>query len=422
MREDFLQYVWKNGLYKNFRLRTTTGKEVVVKTPGIRNRDAGPDFLFSCLEIEGVEIYGNIEIHMRNSDWYKHAHHKNPAYDNVILSVVRYADIAIYNRNKCLIESLELEFADNLLKEYEYIKDCMDIPKCGKRLNRLSPSRLNEILRMLAMERLEAKASNIKSQLENTKNDLEECFYRLLFKYWGGNLNSEAFYRLACILPYRILIKNVSDQKRLEALLFGCSGLLVAELTDAYSEDLRKEFAYLSRKYRLNSMSASEWRFMRARPMAFPTLRMAMAAAYLRSIPMLARTIIETSDIETVKKQLNVRASGYWDRHFQFGKMSVFKIKRMGAVAQRTIVVNAVIPFVYMYGKLIGESSYTDKAVHWLECEKPEKNSVVSAWERSGIELRTALDTQAVTELSKVYCTAGNCADCRIIREILSNS
>lgn len=98
-----------------------------------------------------------------------------------------------------------------------------------------------------------------------------------------------------------------------------------------------------------------------------------MAAAYLRSIPMLARTIIETSDIETVKKQLNVRAFGYWDRHFQFGKMSVFKIKRMGAVAQRTIVVNAVIPFVYMYGKLIGESSYTDKAVHWLECEKPEK-------------------------------------------------
>ena len=413
MTEEFLQYVWENTLFDTRHCFSTTGKALEIVHPGYKNRDAGPDFFNAKVKIDGMLHAGNVEIHQRGSDWFRHGHHTDAAYDNVILSVVAVADEEALTSAGRPVDGMVLAYDTRLWDEYAALQRLTDTPRCARLLRRADPMRVSMALTGYAVERLEAKCRVIRDMLAETRNDWETCFYRLLARYWSGSVNAEPFGRLACALPYKAVLKCADNPARVEALVFGVSGLLSACETDDYVEALRREYEFQAAKWRLETMNPVAWKFARVRPGSFPSVRLALFAALMPRFNSLVSAVLQSGSLEEVGRLLDVRASAYWDTHYKLGVPSVRQVKRLGQLMKEIVIINAVIPFLFVYGKERGEEAYCDKALAWLDTLPAESNYITAGWGDAGVSLASALQSQAVIQLKKEYCDARRCLQCK---------
>ncbi len=425
MKEEFLHYLWKYGLYYTDRLLDPEGNSIEVINPGEYNRDSGPDFFNARIRISGMEWAGNIEIHTRASHFEIHGHHRDHAYDNVILHVVSESDKRVRNARGEEVLTVRIEFDNALFDRYAELVNNPYIIACEGEVVKLDKFFITHWINALAIERLMEKSDSVMKIFSDTGNDWEETFYRILSRYFGFRVNTEPFEMLAAALPFKIIRKHIDNRFQLEALLFGTSGMLDEGLfrnaiNDEYYKDLIKEYKILSSKYSLRSVHGWLWKFNKLRPVNFPTIRISQLAAMLAVTGGLFSRVVEAKEISVLRKAFEVSASEYWDDHYVFGKKSKKIVKSAGAVASDIFLINAVIPVVFIYGKNHSNNEICERAISFLEEIKAEENSILSDWKRTGIEAGSAFDSQALIHLRNEYCKKRRCLDCRIGSRLVS--
>jgi hypothetical protein len=420
--EEFLQYIWKHALFNRTALKTTDGKQVEIVRSGLHNSDAGPDFFNAQIRIDNTLWAGNVEVHIKSSDWFKHRHQHDGAYKNVILHVVWENDKDIELPGSFVLPALELKnFVEkDIYKKYQDLKTSSKSIPCEKGIQKVNQLTLNSWLDRLVAERLERKTNLISSNLDKSINDWEETFYRLILRTLGNPLNSEPFERLASVLPFKIIYKHRANIFQVEALLLGQAGFLEGDFKDVYVIRLQQEYQYLKHKLNLVPMSKSEWKFMRIRPPQFPTIRLAQLAAVIHSQEHLFREAMEADTEYDIIKLFSVKPSEYWLTHFQPDKLSARKAGAIGKSTIEILMINAVIPTMFLYGKNTGKDEISEQALDILHIIKAEKNSIIKKWESIGVTASDAYESQALIQLRKEYCDQRRCVNCAIGHQLMS--
>jgi hypothetical protein len=425
MKEEFLHYLWKYGLYDREGLFDNEKNKIIVLDPGEYNRDSGPDFFNARIFVAGTVWAGNIEIHTRSSHFDNHGHQNDPAFNNVILHVVAENDKKVFNTKGEEILTVEISFDSSYYEKYTFLVNNPYIIACQDDLKKLDDIFIRHWLNSLVIERFQAKSESILKIFSETGNDWEETFYRVLTRYFGFRVNTEPFEMLATALPFRIIRKHADNLFQIEALLFGTAGLLETglfkeALSDEYYRNLIKEYSVLSSKYSLQPLHGWLWKFSKLRPSNFPTVRLSQLAAMLSVAGGLFSRVLEVADIKQIKKLFEVSASSYWDDHFVFGKKSRNKTKNTGSQAADILLINAVIPLIFVYGLSRDCQDFKERALFFLENITPEENIITSEWKTAGIIAESAFYSQALIQLRNEYCKKRKCLNCRIGNKIIS--
>jgi hypothetical protein len=423
MTEDFLHYLWKFKLINTQKLKSTSEEHLEILKPGEHNTDSGPDFFNAKIKIGNTVWVGNIEIHTHASDWEKHNHTNDKAYNNVILHVVHVADKQIERNNGEAITTLELKnrFDEKLYVNYLNFKNSSDWIPCAKHIPKTPPLILNATIDKLLAERLERKSKSILESLALNKNNWEETFYHHLARNFGFKTNAEPFELLAKSTPLTVLAKHKSSLLQIEALLFGQAGFLNEHFEDKYLQALQNEYVLLKHKFKLSAIEKHLWKFLRLYPANFPTIRIAQFANLIYNSSHLFSKIIEAETIEKIQKLFNSETSEYWQTHYTFEKQTIKKFKSLGQQSIDIILINTIVPFLFVYGKEFKEEKYIERALIFLENITAEKNTITKNWEKIGIKAESAYQSQALIQLKNEYCSNKKCLQCSIGNYLLKN-
>lgn len=423
MTEEFLHHLWKFRLFNQLTLKSTSNESLEILHVGSHNQDAGPDFFNSKIKINGTIWAGNVEVHRYASDWKKHAHQNNKSYDNIILHVVYQADEHIYRASGEPIPTLELKELINPSYYLNYLnfKGSTDWIPCEKQIDAVPSFIVNTTLPRLLVERFEEKSQHIQLILDRNKMNWEETFYQVLARSFGFKTNSVAFELLAKSLPSIILAKHKNSLLQVEALLFGQAGFLNSYFQDKYAQQLQNEYVFLKQKFKLIPIENHLWKFLRLRPINFPTIRIAQLATLIYQSTHLFSKVMETERLNDLKILLNSGVSVYWQTHYLFDKPTAKYEKKLGADAISMIITNTIVPFLFLYGKVKDEQKYPDRALSLLEEIKGEQNSIILKWKSLKMPVEQAYHTQALLQLKHKYCDQKKCLHCSIGNYLLKN-
>jgi hypothetical protein len=412
--EDLLHYVWKYKLYAPTGLITTQGLPVSVIDPGIQNTDAGPDFFNAKLKIGETMWVGNVEIHSKASDWLLHNHHKDKAYDSVVLHLAGVVDTDIYRMDGAAIPQALLTIPPAVHRNINWLIH-RDIPiPCLYSIKSIERIHLSSWINTLLCERLERKTKDILRLMEQYKDDWNEVFYIIFTRCLGFGINNDAFERLAKSLPLHAIYKQRSSCSQIEAMLFGQAGMLEEAETCHYYRLLQQEYKFLQHKYGLKPVGDAVFKSLRVRPSNFPHVKIAQLAAIWHHHDTLFSAILNEEDMQQIKKLFRIPASAYWDTHHHFRYASPVKEKVLGDGALTIILINVIIPMLFAYGQKNKQDEYCERALRFLETIPPEKNQITATFCQAGIQAHNAGESQALIQLKKEYCDKKKCLYCSI--------
>ncbi len=424
MKEDFLHFLWYHKLFSTRQMKTVQGEDIYVIKSGEYNTNAGPDFLHAQLQIDYQIWVGNVEMHVKSSDWYAHHHETNKDYDAIILHVVWEHDAEIYMKNNQPIPTL-------VLKDYVHHQVFMNYLSlrvrnkewisCGTQIGNVDSFLLNNWLEKLYIERLEKKAVLIQELLKQSNNNYEAVLFWLLAKNFGLDVNGDAFLKLARSFDYSVLMKVRHDQTLLSALLFGQAGFLEEDtVQDPYFLALKKEYAFLKHKFKLQGVAKHQFKFFRMRPSNFPTIRIAQLIALIHDYSHLFSRINKSNSLHDFYELFAVEVPSFWKTHYTFMSVSKKTSKKLTRSFIDLLLINTIIPMKYVHAKNNGY--FTEDVLFLLIKEiKPEVNSIVSKFLSLKVKAKNAFETQALLELKKNYCSKKRCVSCGVGIRILKD-
>ena len=425
--ESFLSFVWQYFSFNTLKLTTTAYDAVMIRDPGYMNRNAGPDFLQAKIQIGDIDWVGAVEIHLKSSDWNRHNHKNDPAYNQVILHVVWEHDIKVQRYDGSELPSLELKsrVSPDLISKYTHLVYNKDraLP-CRSQINSIDRIIITSMIESAFVERLEQKSNYVNKVLKESGNNWDETAYRIIVRNFGFSINKENMFLLTKFLPYSIVSKHQHNVFQLEALLFGMAGFLFNPI-DEYHLKLHDEYIFLKQKYNLkvDFLKRYQWKYLRLRPQNFPTVRLAQLAGLLVRIKNVFSYILQSSEMENKLDRINISTSEYWRRRYDFGKF--YKGKRsnnFGMESVKNLTINTIVPILAAYGSFVSDKKYYTRAINLLQNISPENNRIIKNWIDVGVFPEHAFDSQGLIELANSYCSKKRCLNCAIGTKILFNS
>jgi len=421
--EDFLHYVWKFRLFDRADLRTNSGEELEVYSAGLHNSDSGPDFQNARIRIGDTVWAGNVEVHLSSSDWKKHGHTTDNAYDNVILHVVYRDDEPLILADGRHVPTLELQNripADLYNRYHTLIFGNQTIIPCEANIGSVDELTLHNWLTRVLVERLEKRSAAVITALNKNRGDWEETFYQFLAANFGFKTNALPFELLAKSLPQTILAKHKNNPMQIEALIFGQAGFLKDDMADEYPQKLKKEYEFLQKKYQLIPVENHLWKFMRLRPQNFPTIRLAQFAALVVRSNHLFSKLLEIKDVKGLRDLFTeIKVNQYWENHYRFDAESAPSAKNLGQASIDVLLLNTLALFLFSYGRHNQIQHYINRSLQLLEYLPGEKNKIVEDFTILGVKIKTAFESQALLELKNNYCNYKKCLNCGIGNKIL---
>ncbi|MBK6622759.1 MAG: DUF2851 family protein [Saprospirales bacterium] len=420
--EEFLHFVWRSKRFEMTSLCTTLGQPLQIVHFGQYNSDAGPDFREARIRVDDTLWVGNVEIHIRASDWTAHRHHLDPAYDNVILHVVWEEDLPLFRSNGERLPTLELEgrVAPSIWQVYQDLRYQSAWPACRFHFHDAPAVVVQSWIERLMVERLEQKTKILEPLLAELQNDWESLLYRQIARSMGLAVNADPMEHLARLSPIQLLWKYRDQQTLVEAFLFGQAGMLERGFEDEYPKELKEHYRFLCKKHGLQPMNPSAWKFSRLRPAAFPTVRIAQLAALVCQSPRWFGELIHTGEWSSIQYFFHQLAvSWYWHSHYQFDKLSVPHLCQIGDDTIELVVINALSPVSFLYGAKNSATRFQTQALAFLENLPPESNRIIREWKALGVQPASAGQSQALLHWRKNYCDPKKCLECAVGGAIL---
>lgn len=390
--EELMYFVWSNRLFNSITTIDQSPLEII--HPGLRNLDAGPDFFNAKVMIDGVLWAGNVEMHCKASDWYKHKHQDNPAYDNVILHVVLQADAIITRPNGQQIQTVVMKIPADVMSRFQNLNtgnlQWGSAIRCAHRIPAVPQIILHDWLTSLAIQRMTAKVQRVNDLINDRNESWQEALYVILCRSFGTGINSDPFERLARSLPYSFLQKHIDNPLQIRAMLLGQAGLI-----NSTDTALLQEYNFLKAKFNLTPLNPSIWKNARMRPYAMPEARINALTSILCKHQNLFSEIIEAKETSELQK--------------------IFLLPRqLGEATVRSILINAVVPIMLAYAQWQANDEAVEKSIAILEALPAESNRYMDYWIQVGVPIRNAFDSQALLHLYKEYCEHRKCMRCRI--------
>lgn len=415
--EEFLHFIWQFRLYGAQKLYTTAGDTIEVLQQGALNKNAGPDFTKAKLIIADTTWVGNVEIHIKSSDWLLHNHQIDSAYENVILHVVYEDDEPIYRQDGTELPVLVLKglFPPYLLDNYEQLITSANNFPCEKQINLVDEFLIDGFLSRVLVERLELKSKEVYNKLNDLKGDWDETFYHFMARNFGFKVNAIPMEMLAQSLPQQLFAKHKDNPLQIEALIFGQAGFLNQSFEEDYPNQLKREYQFLQKKYNLNPIDISLWKFMRMRPQNFPTLRLAQFAALIINSNHLFSKILVMRDYRNSHVLFeNLPVNPFWKTHYHFNKKAEKVSLQMGKSSIQNILINTLSLFLFAYGKALDQENFVTRSFYLLENVPSENNTIVKQYEDAGVVVKNAFYSQAILQLKKKYCNEKKCLSCGV--------
>lgn len=421
MNEKLLQYIWQFQLFNLNELKLVNGEELQIIQQGIHNTNEGADFLNASIKICDTKLIGNIELHIKTSDFLTHKHQNNPNYQSLILHVVWEHDTPIEKYLSNNIGTLELKgrVAKHLLEKYQNLMQSHSKIACHAYLPAMSNLAWLSFKERLAADRLQQKATDVLRLFEANKNNWEETFWQQLAYNFGLTQNHELFLQTAQIVTHNLLAKNKKSIVSIEALLYGTANLLPKTASNKYVELLQKEYGFLQKKYQLKQ-ALFKANFLRMRPANFPTIRLAQLAMLVYNSYHLFSKIKEAATLQQVQDLFKLTANDYWNNHYSFtDEEHTYKPKDLGITTINSLIINTVAPVLFAYSLYTKQDAFSNKVIDWLNALPPEKNNITNLWKELGVENKNALHSQALLQLTKFYCSPKKCLQCAVGNKVL---
>ena len=418
--ERLLHYVWKHKIFPLRELRTTDGKLLEVLNTGILNTDAGPDFMGAKVKIDGVVWVGNVEIHCKTSDWFRHHHDTDAAYENIILHVAAEVEKPLFYPDGREIPQLQLNVPQYVQDNYADLNSKYYQPRCREVVCDLPTFLIHNWMTSLMLERFEERTRQIMARREALDKNWEDTLFVTLARNFGFGLNGDAFETWAHSIPMSAVGKHRDNLFQIEAIFFGQAGLLDGNITDDYFLALQREYRYLRQKFSLMPMDAKAWKFLRLRPQNFPHIRIAQLAMIYYEQRLNLAKLVNAETVDELYPLFLTSVSDYWKTHYTFGgAVSKSTNKHLSQSSLNLIIINSVAPLLFAYGKYKSDQTLCDRAFSLWEQTKAENNSIIRHWQTAGITCDNAADSQALIQLHRNYCQPRDCLRCQFGYEFI---
>ena len=424
LKEDFLSFIWQFRQYKTQGLSTTAGELLQILQVGQPNKHAGPDFFNAKVVVAGTMWSGNVEIHVRSSEWNGHGHEQDRAYNNVILHVVLEDDLPVKRADGSFMPTLELKsiFHQHILENYNGLVKVRRPFPCYAQVGAVDGLVCHSAFSRALVERMEFKSREVEEKLSQHKGDWEATFNFFLARSFGFKVNSLPFELLANSFDMQLYAKYRDAPLQTEALIFGQAGFLNRPFADPYPEQLRREYVFLKQKLQLQPLEQSLWKFLRMRPTGFPTVRLAQFAALMNRSEHLFSKVLHGDDLNFMKSIFSkLPIHSYWHAHYYFEKQVQAFVPQLGVASIESIIINAVCLITFSYGRIMDQERYMNKALNFLEQLPPENNHILRQYKSAGLKIDSAFSSQALLQLNRFYCSKMKCLNCGIGVNILKN-